>query len=483
MNGKHIMIERLMWVLLAGLIVCAPLAAADDDFEVIKLKVTPAAPPQPHLRYRFSPEARQLSEGNAAAMFYRAIVVLQQDDCDRKERQSIYDWLELSIDELPREDARRTIGKFRNVLEEARLAGRRKRVEWDLPLAEQGVATLLPEIQDMRELGRLMTIEARVAILDGDYAAASRVLENMYTMGEHLGEAGTLVSMLVGLAVQGAANEVVADWIARSGSPNAYWALSSIPIATNRLSSSLESEDMWIRGSLPYADLLGEAILTPQQLEELAHEVGSLLDAQWTNWRFEVEFNSGESQKVRVPSSLALLPLVLRAYPVCRRQLLESNVDRELIELMEPMQVVLVRWVQVYRELLDEMVVWSRQNPRESRQAFEEINDRFHVLAGRPEAVLANLMLPAVNAAGKAVLRADQRIAMLRAVESLRLYAAAHDGRLPGKLEEITEVPVPLDPVTGGAFAYRLEGETAVLSSSEKKFIYPDTQFEITISR
>lgn len=477
------MIRRLILILLVGLVICAPRATADDDFEVIKLKVTPAGPPRPLLRYRFSPTARQLAEGNAAAMYYRALVMLQQDDRDRQERQKIYDWLELSIDELPREDVRRALSRFRGVLDEVRLATRRKRAEWDLPLAEQGVATLLPEIQEMRELARLMTIEARLAILDGDYVQASRVLEDMYTMGRHLGEAGTLVSMLVGLAVQGMAKEVVADWIVQPGSPNVYWALSSIPIATNRLSASIESEDMWIRGSIPYSELLGQAVLTPRQLEDLAREVGSLMDAQWTNWRFQVEFNSGQVQQVRVPSRVALLPLVLRAYPVCKRQLLESDFDRELIEMMDPMQVVLLRWVQVYRELLDEMVVWSRHTPRERRQAFEEIDDRFDDLAGRPEAVLANLMLPAVNAAGQAVLRADQRIAMLRVVESLRLYAAAHGGRLPGKLDEVTEVPLPMDPVTGAPFDYQLEGETAVLRSTERKYIYPDTQFEITVSR
>ncbi len=477
-----IMIRHVLLAALAVLVTATALVA-DDDLEVIKLTVTPAGPPKPLLRYRFAPEARQLAEGNAAAMYYRAIVVLQQDDRDRKKRQNIYDWLELPAAELPLAEARQTLGSFRNVLAETHLAGRRKRVEWDLPLAEQGVATLLPEIQEMRDLARLMTIDARLAILEGDYAKASLVLENMYTMGEHLGEAGTLVSMLVGLAVQGIANEEVVNWIVQPDSPNAYWALTSIPSSTDRLATSIESEDMWIRGSIPYADLLDQAILTPQQLEELAKKVGSLLDTKWDNLGLRVEFNSGEAQEVRMPSRVALLPLMLRAYPVCRRQLLESDVDRELIEAMDPMQVVMLRWVQVYRELLDEMVVWSRHRPLENRQALEEIDERFQNLAGRPEALLANLMLPAGNAASTAVLRLDQRIAMLRVVEAVRLYAAGHEGRLPATLDEIKEVPVPLDPATGGPFVYRLEGETAKLSSTARKIVIPDVQFEVTVAK
>ncbi len=476
------MIRRFILAAIALLVAWSPLAA-DDNLDVVKLTVTPAGPPRPLLRYRFSPEARQLAEGNAAAMYYRAIVVLQQDDRDRKQRQNIYDWLELPAAELPLDEARRTMSSFRGVLEEARLAARRKRVEWDLPLKEQGVATLLPEIQEMRELVRLLAIEARLAILEGDYVTASRVLENMYTMGPHLGEAGTLVSMLVGLAAQGVATEEVAHWIAQSGSPNAYWALTCLPSSMGNLAESIESEGMWIQGSIPYADLLDAAILAPSQLEHMAHEVRSLLESQWVDGGFRVEFNSGETQDVRVPAGVALLPIVLRAYPVCKRQLLESDIEREMIEMMDPMQVVMLRWVQVYRGLLDEMVVWSRHTPRESRQALQEIDRRFDDLEHRPEAVIANLILPGVSAASRAVLRQDQKIAMLRLVEALRLHAAAHEGRLPTTLDQITEVPVPLDPSTGGPFAYRLDGATAILTSAEKGLVIPDTQFEITVSR
>ncbi len=476
------MIRRFLLAALALLIVWAPLVG-DDNLDVVKLTMTPAGPPRPLLRYRFAPEARQLAEGNAAAMYYRAIVVLQQDGRDRKERQKIYDWLELPPAALPLDEGRRTMSRFRGVFNEARLAVRRKNVEWDLPLQEQGVATLLPEIQEMRELARLMTVEVRLAILEGDYAAASRALENMYTMGQHLGKAGTLVSMLVGLAAQGQASEEVAHWITQSGSPNAYWALTCLPSSMSNLAESIESENLWIRGSLPYADLLNSAVLTPKQLEHLAHEAGALMESQWVDGGFRVEFNSGETQEVRVPAGVALLPLVLRAYPICKRQLLESDLDRELIEAMQPTQVVMLRWVQVYRELLDEMVIWSRHPPVETRRALKQIDERFDKLAHRPEAVLANVMLPAISAASRAVLRGDQKIAMLRVVEALRLYAAAHEGRLPTALDQIHEVPVPLDPATGSPFAYRLDGNTAILKSAEKGIVNPDTQFDITVSR
>jgi hypothetical protein len=63
-----------------------------------------------------------------------------------------------------------------------------------------------------------------------------------------------------------------------------------------------------------------------------------------------------------------------------------------------------------------------------------------------------------------AEVRLDRRVAALRAVEALRLHAAAHDGRLPNSLDPVKAVPVPDDPMTGKPFPYRREGESAVLT-------------------
>jgi hypothetical protein len=51
----------------------------------------------------------------------------------------------------------------------------------------------------------------------------------------------------------------------------------------------------------------------------------------------------------------------------------------------------------------------------------------------------------------------------LRLIEAIRLYAYSHDGKLPGGLDDIKEVPIPSNPMTGKPFPYHLEGDTAVL--------------------
>ncbi|HMF13452.1 MAG TPA: hypothetical protein VKE94_14135, partial [Gemmataceae bacterium] len=59
----------------------------------------------------------------------------------------------------------------------------------------------------------------------------------------------------------------------------------------------------------------------------------------------------------------------------------------------------------------------------------------------------------------------EQQISLLRHVEALRLYAAEQEGKIPGRLEDMT-VPLPADPVTGKPFAYTLEGTTACICGS-----------------
>jgi hypothetical protein len=63
--------------------------------------------------------------------------------------------------------------------------------------------------------------------------------------------------------------------------------------------------------------------------------------------------------------------------------------------------------------------------------------------------------------------KVDRQVAALTAVEAIRSYAAANNGKLPAHLEDITETPVPQNPATGKAFEYRVEQDSAVLSANE----------------
>lgn len=59
----------------------------------------------------------------------------------------------------------------------------------------------------------------------------------------------------------------------------------------------------------------------------------------------------------------------------------------------------------------------------------------------------------------------ERLVAALQCVEAVRLHAAIYEGRLPETLAEITDVRVPLDPVTRLPFVYERREDLFILSS------------------
>ena len=86
----------------------------------------------------------------------------------------------------------------------------------------------------------------------------------------------------------------------------------------------------------------------------------------------------------------------------------------------------------------------------------------------------------------RAQARLEQRIALLRHVEALRLYAAEHDGTLPAKLSDIS-VPLPDDPFTGKPYNYQLDGDIAHIRGTpprgEEKNPGFNVHYEVTLQK
>jgi len=74
--------------------------------------------------------------------------------------------------------------------------------------------------------------------------------------------------------------------------------------------------------------------------------------------------------------------------------------------------------------------------------------------------------LPGIRAARNAQARIEQRVALFRHVEAIRMYAAGHEGTLPGGLADV-KAPLPVSPFTGKPFAYLVEAGTARIGVTE----------------
>jgi hypothetical protein len=86
--------------------------------------------------------------------------------------------------------------------------------------------------------------------------------------------------------------------------------------------------------------------------------------------------------------------------------------------------------------------------------------------------------LPAVQKIRSAQGRLEQRIALLRHVEAIRMHAATNGGKVPAKLADV-DVPLPVDPFTGKPFRYEVIDGVAHVRGSPPKGDENNTAYNI----
>ena len=83
----------------------------------------------------------------------------------------------------------------------------------------------------------------------------------------------------------------------------------------------------------------------------------------------------------------------------------------------------------------------------------------------RLDALLARARLAALSVARYNYAMLDRQIALARCVAMIRLYAGAHDGKLPASLADVENVVEPIDPVTGQPFDYQVVDDRAIIEA------------------
>ena len=159
--------------------------------------------------------------------------------------------------------------------------------------------------------------------------------------------------------------------------------------------------------------------------------------------------------------------MLLAKYPQAKAFLMERGWSAEKIESMPVCQTVLIAALRQYNEMRDDMFKGLCLPYPEAHKEAKKFEAKLHEIMQNGEEIMpiGSILLPAVSAAKNAEIRTEREIVILRVFEAIRLYGAAHDGKLPDRLSDITEVPVPLDPFNGTAFIYNRIGDTAILES------------------
>jgi hypothetical protein len=443
---------------------------------VTPLALRPAREPVPALKYHLLPDLAERTPGNAALLYYRSFSPEWLSHRREPHSKQLAAW-ENDRREPPRE--LRWAVTYRP-LKEIDLAARRDYCEWELTprLRKDGIGLLLPDIQAFREFAHVLYLRARFQILDGKFDDAAYTLQTGLSLARDVSNAPTLIQSLVGNALAALALKEVEQWVQTPGAPNLYWALTDLPRPFINLRKPLQGERLWLESVFPgVRDLqVHKRVLSSSEMEKMFNPVVAL----------------GRDLGLGLPKvvgRLQLAALAAKSYPAARRALLKQGWTKEQFAAMPVLQAFVLHEVFLYDSIYDDIVKWASVPYPQARAGVARAERRLKVLRNNASlgGRIAVLLLPAVSKVMFATARLDRRIDALRCVEALRLYAAAHEGKLPEKLADVTEVPIPPDPVTGKPFEYRLADGKATFTGPTPAGEQPNTSntiiYEITLKK
>ncbi|HUT92253.1 MAG TPA: hypothetical protein VMY37_22350 [Thermoguttaceae bacterium] len=420
--------------------------SADDT--TLRLTVHPAAEPRPALKYQLLPRFLDRTPGNAAVDYGK--VAAEQSAVFGNDEWWEENWTKRM--ESPLAELRGEKLELPMIFETLDRAARRERCGWQVPIREGNFyRVLLPEVQQVRAFARLLQLRARIQIANGRFDEALYALQTGYALAEHVGEGPTLIHGLVGISICVIMSDCVLQMTQQPDTPNVYWALTVLPRPLIGGRQGIEAEMNAVALTFPELRDVDRTERTP---EEWSQALGDF-------WHKFVEFSDGPDMLGR-PETLTAL--TIKGYPKAKRDLIERGLPAAEVEAMPVPQVILLHTSQTYRESCDDAYRWFYVPYWQGCDGMEQAESRLWQAKSQQREVLpvASTLIPAVRALQNAIARCDREIAGLRTIEALRMYAAAHDGRLPETLDELT-VPVPIDPVTGKPFVYHLQEGAGVI--------------------
>jgi hypothetical protein len=464
-------------------LVAAETAAADGGVHSIPLALHPAASPIPALKYPLLPELRDTIPGNAVTHYRQAVKIMKRDAPQVSGwYETIDHWLAVPLKDFPREEVGKFLKQCETTFQEVEAGARSENCDWGLTeeLRKKGIATLLPDIQEMRQVATLLTLRIRYELAEGRPDKAARTLQTGFAVSRHLAEEPTLISALVGMAVAGLMENRLEEFIQQPNAPNLYWSLTDMPRPFIDLRKGMQGERVGSYGTFPgmaeTATDLNAKPFTTEQVEKAIFNLPFLFEENNDLLRFKDK---------------ALMAFRLAArHETAKKILIDQGRPKELVDAMPHFQVGLLVALQQYDQVFDESLKWQSLPYWQAQPEIAKWTKRIKELPddkNAPAIPIARLLLPAIQKVYAAHVRTDRRIAALRCVEAVRLYAAAHEGKLPAKWEEIKEAPTPLDPVTGKAFDYHVAGDRAFLTSTPFPGLPADNAntltYELTIQR
>ena len=265
-----------------------------------------------------------------------------------------------------------------------------------------GDSLLLPDVQQMQMLAKALKLRFRSEVALRRFDDALRTAKTILAMSRHLGQHPTLIGGDIGCAIADLALGPLDEMLEQPGCPNLYWALTNLPSPLVAIDKGLEGERALVL--VEFRDFDASAPMSAEQLGRLTAYLDRLLlkPGNWVrNW-----LDARTKDETIVSAA--------------RRRLVEHGLAEERLLRFPADQVILLdekREFEVRRDdLMKTMALPSWQADALASQT----------KATQEPALFTDALLEGVYSTRCRQVRLDQRIALLRHVEALRIFAAEH---------------------------------------------------------
>jgi hypothetical protein len=434
-----------------GLLLLASVSMAEEP---TRFTISPMAAPTPALKYRLLPEFIDQIPGNAA-VFYGKVTAEQTSFFSSRELWDQMEiWLEMPIDALRQTDARVPFDPYY-----LRQAARCTTCDWQFPLREgKYFELLLPEVQQMRSFTKILNTIARIHIARGEYEDAIENFQTAFALARNVAAGETVVNGLVGIAASRIVYHQLMDFVQQPDAPNMYWALTMMPQPLVAIHSGVEAELSTFELSYPKWKDWDTNEFSKKEFSK----------DEWREILYGLcEYMSALSNDDEILGSADELYRDMIAESKSARQALVKNHEQTArnVEAMTNEQAVALHVLRVIKARQQDVAKHFHLPYPQARDGMFAAMSQFEDPPNQVLMLFDKIGSPLLHIR-KAIVRNSRSLAVLRIIEALRIYSAAHEGQLPEQLSEVTEVPIPLNPVSGEAFEYKLTDGVATLSGA-----------------
>jgi hypothetical protein len=438
---------------------------------VEKLTLYPSAASATRGDFRLLPDLIDQTPGDAVPMYLMA----RRFWPDQKTTNEIlypenhkYDYLDTPIDQFPKPYAQRLLAGYAQTLAYGDAGARRRAVAWDLEINSPAIVYPGTYLNDLRHVINLLSFRVMYEESQRDWNAAHYSMQTQFSIGHQVATDPTVVRALVASGfLEISMYRGVSEWISRQGSANLYWPLTDLPRPFVDLRAIPQNDAIEQRRWDPQLDLAMRGQLPAQQWPAVLHDMVGRIH----------EYNRLPQKVDAAEVDRKVKSLVEAAAPRAKPWLTAHGIAREQVEAMSAEQAVGMYWCQEYKAASDELwKSWTLpywEAHEQMMRSWQAMNADHPPLAQNPlvDAYLVSedgnshrRSVPTVLYIRYQLTRSDQYVALMRTIEALRDYAAAHDGHPPQNLDQIT-LPLPANPLTGKPFEYHVNGQSATIDA------------------